>query len=574
MRAATATELATLADTDRQDFYRVWIEDPDGTMVDVTDMAGENWLDEVTIEVTTEPLISSATIRLFRTIGTLSLAPLIEGSTLNLDAAGSYAPFLNPNRAVTVEVATLPPGYAVADSDYVQVWEGLTRRVEWGGSDETVTVEALDPMTRLARTFIRTVTAYGDDAGAEDMEDVIQEILDDVFGTNDIVLTVATASSFAMLERSLGNVTVLELMQAIIDLNAFNLHWRWDEAEGEFRLTLWQPDRANTTPDHTFGPDDYYSVASISIDDDGIRNDGEVVYTDANGAIQTEVDTRAASIALYEERFIRIDAVGSSIVTSGQGAALLDRVLDDTEDAPLPQQIEMPLFWPVELGDLYAFTANRHYDTTQQAAVFAYRLRLVPGDCATTLTLSGKPSGGYQRWQDAESEPSDVLPVGVFHRNTTARSIAGDEMVTSEDAVATITIPAGYLGRYDTAQLDIVAETVDVFNDGAALRVRLNGEIVIALAVPAASTWSYDIDVQVSNDDALAVQDVRAWASLNDGTANAPIIYSARVALTEDSTADMVVEVTIDWVGGASHIATVSRTLGWRLSGNVQPGTA
>jgi hypothetical protein len=409
MRAATAAELAVLASKDRADHTRVKIENADGVMVEVTNLAGHDWVDDVTIDVRVEPLISTATITLFRTIGLLSLAPLIESSGLNVDSTGSYAPLVYPNRMATVETASMLQGEVPASGDWVLVWEGLGKVVEWGGSDNKVTFQALDPMTRLARTFIRTPADYGSDALDEFMEDVIQELLDDVFGASEIELAF-TATSFAMLERPIGNVTVLEALQAITDLNAWNLHWRWNESAGAFRLTLWEPDRSNTTAVHTLGPDDYYEIPRISLDDEGVRNDGEVVYTDTSGDVQTETDTRAASIALYETRFIRVDARDSSVSTDTKAAALLEAILDDTESPLLPQEIDAAYFWPIELGDLLALSPGEHYDTEQKFGVFGYRHVLRADDCRTYIIGSGKPSGGFERWHQQEADAPDRVP--------------------------------------------------------------------------------------------------------------------------------------------------------------------
>jgi hypothetical protein len=434
MRAATVAELAVLASTDRADHTRVKIENADGAMIEITNLAGHDWLDDVTIDVRTEPLISTATITLFRTIGPLSLVPLIEASDLNVDSTGSYAPLIYPNRMATVETASKLQGEAPESGDWVLVWEGLGKLVEWGGSDNKVTFEALDPMTRLARTFIRTVTDYGSDALDEFMEDVIQELLDDVFGASEIELAF-TATSFAMLEKPIGNVTVLEALQAIIDLNAWNLHWRWNESAGAFRLTLWDPDRSATVAVHTLGPDDYYEIPRISLDDEGVRNDGEVVYTDTSGDVQTETDTRAASIALYETRFIRVDARDSSVSTDTKAATLIDRILDDTESPLLPQEIDAAYFWPIELGDLLALSPGEHYDTEQKFGVFGYRHVLRADDCRTYIIGSGKPSGGFERWhqQEAREEPDVAIPTVAMRLGQSGSTGIMDLTITDPD---------------------------------------------------------------------------------------------------------------------------------------------
>lgn len=400
MRTLSTAQTDALSALDRTTFVRVKVEDPDGTMVDVTDHYDQDFLEQVVIEADVDNPISAVTITLRRKSGGYNLAVLDEDSHINRDSSFAYAPFLNPNRDVTIEVATLGSNTTPASGDWVLIWEGIVDEVNWGG-DSHVTLRARDPMARLNDTFIETTGDYGDDAGTEDVEDVMQEILDAFISSPSMTLTY-TATSFAVREYELGNVTVLEALKALADLIGWNLSWRWDGSASDFRLTLWEPDRTNTTAAYTFGQDDYYVIPRVSLDLEGIRNKGEVVYITSSGTVGTATETRTTSQTLYSTRFIRIDARGTSVVTATQAATMLDAILDDLEEPSVQQEIEAAFFWPVELGDLYAFSANDHYSTEQKWAVFGYRHVLSGRQKRTTLRVGGKPSGGYARWHAIE----------------------------------------------------------------------------------------------------------------------------------------------------------------------------
>lgn len=406
MRTLTGHDEDVLRSRDRTARVQVKLEDADGTLVDVTDFHGYNWLTSCEVNVTTDPPISTATIKLQRTIGALSLVPLLEGSPLNLNAAGSYSPLVNPNRDVEIRTATMMAGADVGSADYDEfVWKGISAPIDWGG-EGPITIHCRDLMTKLNRTLLESVAQYGSDAGTTDITAALQAILDAGFGASVIPLTTVGTPGFAILggERGLiGNVTVLAACKALVDLIGWNLHVKWNAAAGDFRLTLWEPDRAATTASWTFARDGVVSLPVVGLDDDGIRNAAEVVFLDTSDAQQTRTDTRAASITSYDRRFIRVDARGTSVSTNAQADDMIDAILDDLQLPVIQQVADVPYFWPVELGDLYAFSANRHYDTEQKFAVYGYRHVLTKDSARTILSLSAKPSGGYARWHGIES---------------------------------------------------------------------------------------------------------------------------------------------------------------------------
>lgn len=420
-RVTTTAQAERLAAYDRETHAFIEIEDADGNYQDIGNIQDEDFFDALTIEASSDQPISSASLTLWRASEARSLVPLMEDSPLNVDSTGAYAPLLNPVRGIRVKVATMLPGETPADGDKVLLWEGLIDEIDW--ARELIRIEARDPMARLNDTIISTTTTYGDDGGGENIDDVMQDILDDVFGASVYPLTVVGTPTLAIAEYELGNVSVLEALKALADLIGWNLHWRWDAAESEFRLTFYEPDRDNVTPSYTFGPDDYYDVSAAALGVAGIRNVGEVVYTDGDGDQQTVTDTRAGSVAIYGERFIRIDAQGTSIINGTQADALLESVLDDLESPQVLQEIDAALHWPIELGDVHTYSANGvHYDSDQTYACFAYRHEITPDRVRTVIQASGKPSGGFKRWLARAGVATELPPEPVYDLRVTMRA--------------------------------------------------------------------------------------------------------------------------------------------------------
>lgn len=568
-RTLTTYQTEAMEAPDRSTFVRVYIENADATMVNVCEIddgygGALDFLRSITIEADADHPIGAAEIVLAREIDGLSLSPLMEGSTLNLDSGGSYAPHINPARFVSIETAVMKQGDQPSSGDYEPIWEGYIDEPEFGGLSSEIKLSARDPISRLNDTIIESISTYGGGSPLTEIDVVMQQILDDNMGSGEFPLWVVGDPDFGIEEYDLANVSVLDALKALADLQGWNLHWLWHESPGEFRLTYYEPDRSDTTASWTFGPDDYYDLPGLKLAQSGIRNAGEVVYRDSDGDEQTVTQERSSSVAIYGRRFIRLDERASrQITTSAQATALLTAVLDDLYLPVGAQRMDAPFHWPVELGDVHDYSSNDvHYDTTQTFAVFGFTHIITQNRIRTYINASGQPSGGYRRWHDKEG-----VTAVYSHLDTSERSIAGDEMVGAEDTIATITIPGGVLGSYRAVAIEVYAETHDAFNNGAVMRLRLNGDLLIAVPVPAVTTYEYTFRVSLANNRSPSVQDV-ATEVIYDATGANPLARRARTTHAEDSTAPIDITVTIDWVGAsASDVATVHRTFA-RLVGS------
>jgi hypothetical protein len=118
-------------------------------------------------------------------------------------------------------------------------------------------------------------------------------------------------------------------------------------------------------------------------------------------------DDSAESIIKYGRRFCGIAEEATKQVDSAARAFYMARrIYADISEPYAEQSVEMPYFHAVELGDLYTFVANgEHYDTDLTCAVVAYHHDFSQGKARTTLTVRGRPSGGYRKWFLMEFRP-------------------------------------------------------------------------------------------------------------------------------------------------------------------------
>lgn len=176
----------------------------------------------------------------------------------------------------------------------------------------------------------------------------------------------------------------------------------------------------------TFDSDQYHDIGQLAINRSGIRNVVRVKYgiDQADRTVVTETD--AASISKYGRRYMEIAEAGTSqIDTLSEAQTMADAILNDLSEPDADHTIQMPYFWPAELGDLYTFLANGvHYDTDQTLAVLSIRHSLNQTRSRTTLALRGKTSGGFKRWLEMEARDG-VAAQNDFYSDEVPQGSAG-----------------------------------------------------------------------------------------------------------------------------------------------------
>jgi hypothetical protein len=400
-----------------------------GALLGIDYVIGGEWGEDIN-----EP-VSSASFRIRRRNATMSLSPLVVASALNVDDGGFYAPLLEKGRAFRAWSATIPNGTVPGSGDWRGGVEGRIDAVSW--ETDPIVIDCSDLGAWLMDTQIKIdAVQYGTSPVGTAIETVIQNIVN---ATHSGKLTTAqetlyknTTNNFAVTNWRQGRTKVLEgIRKVALDSTGDDVRFRYD-ASHAYRLTLYDPDRTRSTVDATLGPTEYTKVTRLNTTITPIRNVGLLPYTDAAGAQHTVTapanPATDQSVIDYGERYFELPS-SDSIITSGQAQALLDKVVSDLNTSPLDQEIELPMFWPVQLYDRYTFLANSdHYDQNQTLGIVGYRHEFDGlGKARTTLRCTGKIIGAYADWRRGIKTRLATLPLLIdfdWSDSTTERTYA------------------------------------------------------------------------------------------------------------------------------------------------------
>jgi len=387
---------------------RAFIRDAGGTFRDLTNVHGaRNWLLGVTIRESLDSPSATASVTLSRTEGGLSIAPGVSGSSANTGGA-----FLDVGRELYVETACVSAGAAPAAGDWRRVFWGRVDRLDTGDR-ERITLECRDLSGRLTDLFLEA--PYQVPAVA--IETAIQGLLDASPLGNIVTLATPVSPAFTINAANAPRLDAVSLFTAARQLASqvgWDLRYRWTGSTTN-ELRFFQPDRAKTTPDLTIGPGEYLSVRSWAAALEDVRNVVSVQYRDATGLPATEVRSNSASITAYGRRAMRLGGDTTGLIrTQAQAQALADAVLADLALPSATHQIETLYLWPVELGDLWRFSANAvHYDGNQDYAVVAIEHELTQTRHRTRVTARGKPAARYYGWLRQGLTSSDIIAAAI-----------------------------------------------------------------------------------------------------------------------------------------------------------------
>lgn len=452
-RTTPAAQVAHAESTSFSTHKRVQVRNGSGTWINLSSLQGYNWIDELEYGVDIDNPWT-ATIKLFREVGALSLAPFMETSVLNrLDDGTTYSPLLDVAREIKIEGATLASGATPASGDWQLFFHGYIDEVQWPELDSRATLICTDLTARLRDTFIETPATYGASGGVL-VETVGQSILTD--NATGVTLYTPTSPGFNITRYTPAGVSVLEALQRLLnDTTGWPIRSKYDSGTGTFRITLVDPQRSKTVPDKTLPASFYSNVTQLGISLQGIRNKWTTFYTDATTGLRAFVtDDDSASMLRYGG-FYRTAEIeegnDSPIDTAAEATRMNDAALADTKDPLATMEIES-LWYPwVELNDLERFTANGiHFDTDQDLAVVGIRHKLGPvlengeQDDLTYLLVRGTPAGQYTRWlakdsrlpdQRTQSSGTRGYPVLTFQSETATTTTV---RVTAADTVGTV----------------------------------------------------------------------------------------------------------------------------------------
>lgn len=396
MRTITGLERTRLSNDHANFYLRVEVKDGAGTYRDLTAEGGVNYIDSVTWSASIDQPVMTGTVTMKREHRTLSLAPLVATSPLNLIGA-LYAPLLDVGRSIRISTAVTLPGVAPLTGDWKEVFLGVITDIDFSSDPMSLTIADLGSV--LLDTQIELAQTYGD-AGGIPVETVMQSILDDNVGAGIITLYTPVSPTWNILPYEQATGGLLDALRALAIQIGWDVRYMYD-ASNVFRLTFFNPDRAKTTADATIGPSEYLSVQRLSISNADVRNVVKVNYQDKVSLnIGSAIASDSGSILEFQRRYMEIgEGSSSNIDTQAEAQAMADAAVSDLSQPLADQVIEQFYFWPVAVGDLLGYTANGvHYTDDQKFGVIAYTHTLALNTHRTSIAVRGHVAGAYRQW--------------------------------------------------------------------------------------------------------------------------------------------------------------------------------
>lgn len=236
---------------------RVFVEDGDGLMVDLTALYDVNWVTAVNINEDVESMTKSASVTLTRRVGSsLDLSPLNTTSRLNLDATGTFDALLSLRHKVRIVVATVPAEWKIQGWEYETHFEGYIDDLSTEAT--RVSLKCVDRMAELSDVFQIDPKAYDYYTVETLAETHIQTIIANnspALFTGDATLSFAWLGGFTPLlytpassgwflrydDTPSGNVD--KMTQSVADQIAWDLRYKWREGLHRHDLTFFEPPR-------------------------------------------------------------------------------------------------------------------------------------------------------------------------------------------------------------------------------------------------------------------------------------------------------------------------------------------
>lgn len=435
MRTLTAAQTQVLKLPTYQACIRVLVDRGDGTMVDLTNFLGENWVKTVKWSENIDDVAATFTVTLWREKYFNSLAPSVAASQAN-NQTGSYVPLLFVGRKIEIDTAVLPYDVQPISGDWIVSFQGYIDQVDPSKVDFEIELDGRDLSAKVADRWAESsivASPLGVALETSMQNDVLTGIFAAGGGGAPTLFTPSSPgwilSSPYVMQPGQGCLDQLSQMAAQI---GWDVRYYWDNGTSAFRLTLQQPLRSSPTSLQTFQVYQLTGAEQDETDISWVRNVVTVGYSNASppagtlpgGAYLSPFSpitvTSAASISKYGRRFCAIGlGATSNILDSTHASALANAVLADLQDPMMTLQVDLQFRPEVQLMDYYTFAApTPWWDSAQSLAVQAISHEFdLPGDdgqnarAFTTLTCWGSPSTSPRNWHESMTGNGTAPPV-------------------------------------------------------------------------------------------------------------------------------------------------------------------
>lgn len=358
-------------------------------------------------------------VSFFRGEGATSLSPYVGASTYN----GGDRPLIDLGRQFGFWVAVVDPGTTPSyPADFHLVFNGYVSSINAGDrAFVTCELQQSGAAWPAMLTWIKTQSAYGPDT----LEGVLNSLLAD---HNPVPTTVTMHGDpdWTVAQYWQEEMPLLDAMRRVVLQRGWDI--RCFPSTGEV-FQVYEPDREGATPVATLGPNEYSAVTDFSVNWNDIRNVVEVWFNPIASTRDRVSVSDAESIAHYGERWMRLNEDRTSnIDTEDEANILAAAALADLKDpfATFAITTQTRPWWPVELNDVHALSANDdHTDAETIWTVASYRHEFAKGSGSTTIAYRGKPiaaNRAYRLFQprtthiSLDAPPPDAQPAkeGAF----------------------------------------------------------------------------------------------------------------------------------------------------------------
>lgn len=396
----TGADLDLLLDGGKK-FFRVRVKRwDDAAWTNLSALGGGDWVLNIKADGETpdQPATRFSFALLHSADGT-SLSPGASSAAENYDALDVFRPLIHPGRDVEIAVA-VTAGADPDAGDWVTWLRGQIEDVDWPSLEVVATCLTLDGV--LEQRQIEVEEDRSSDEEPTPVEDEIQGLLDRWMGIGAVPLRVIGTPGWEV-GRYRPKGSLGQQVLALAQQNAWDLRYRWSEADGDFRLTFYEPPRDKTDPDVELDAAHIVDVPGLQQSRKYVRNAFSVSYVAGNtGKRLVEEGADPVSIEEYGRQFMGIvEDEKSPIDSSVRALALIDLAKNDLARPLADARKEIPFLPWLEVHDLLFVAADgQHYDfDTSWALVGAsHQVDAEHGTSTTFDGRGGKPVGMIQGW--------------------------------------------------------------------------------------------------------------------------------------------------------------------------------
>lgn len=309
--------------------WRVEVNSFSDGWVDLSDFYGVDWVSDVALSGNVDAAVETATIKLWRQHGELSLS-LLNNNPANralLPSSGGIGPteqtyadltsastteLLTPLRGIRIYCCRLPIGVVPKDDDWQFRFDGVIRNPKAGADADTITVEAMDISSRIVDAWL--IDAGLRFGGGILVEDVIQSILDWVGSRTvggspilavPVTLAVEGTPAWTLTEYGQEPTSAMSAIEPLAEQMGWKVRTKFNHLTETFTLTLYEPNRLQRHTDMVLTEREYHAVTDIQMPVDDVRNVVIIKYQADGESASTTVPTIAtgtttAAVGTYD----------------------------------------------------------------------------------------------------------------------------------------------------------------------------------------------------------------------------------------------------------------------------------